>query len=210
MGKNNDKAETLNTSGSPLAGRASSPACADPKYDFALHGYIRSGILANSDGNRADSVGLMPDGKWRLGNEEDTKIELIPTVTLTADSGVVAKVQANLTHQSKCTSDWNCQDDDGHDVQFREGFAELSNLDFAPEMTFWAGKRYSSSNTSSHQFDWGVHSVQRHRRRLRQHGSRLRPLRRRVYAFHPPMKPKPTRWIREIRATRMTILSTCG
>ncbi|MCD8671166.1 carbohydrate porin, partial [Klebsiella pneumoniae] len=133
---------------------ASSPACADPKYDFALHGYIRSGILANSDGNRADSVGLMPDGKWRLGNEEDTKIELIPTVTLTADSGVVAKVQANLTHQSKCTSDWNCQDDDGHDVQFREGFAELSNLDFAPEMTFWAGKRYSSSNTSSHQFDW--------------------------------------------------------
>lgn len=136
-----------------LAG-ASSPACADPKYDFALHGYIRSGILANSDGNRADSVGLMPDGKWRLGNEEDTKIELIPTVTLTADSGVVAKVQANLTHQSKCTSDWNCQDDDGHDVQFREGFAELSNLDFAPEMTFWAGKRYSSSNTSSHQFDW--------------------------------------------------------
>ena len=160
-----------------LAG-ASSPACADPKYDFALHGYIRSGIPANSDGNRADSVGLMPDGKWRLGNE-DTKIELIPTVTLTADSGVVAKVQANLTHQSKCTSDWNCQDDDGHDVQFREGFAELSNLDFAPEMTFWAGKRYSSSNTSSHQFDWGVHSVQRHRRRLRQHGSRLRPLRRR-------------------------------
>lgn len=136
-----------------LAG-ASSLACADPKYDFALHGYIRSGILANSDGNRADSVGLMPDGKWRLGNEEDTKIELIPTVTLTADSGVVAKVQANLTHQSKCTSDWNCQDDDGHDVQFREGFAELSNLDFAPEMTFWAGKRYSSSNTSSHQFDW--------------------------------------------------------
>lgn len=136
-----------------LAG-ASSLACADPKYDFALHGYIRSGILANADGNRADSVGLMPDGKWRLGNEEDTKIELIPTVTLTADSGVVAKVQANLTHQSKCTSDWNCQDDDGHDVQFREGFAELSNLDFAPEMTFWAGKRYSSSNTSSHQFDW--------------------------------------------------------
>ena len=84
------------------------------KYDFQLHGYMRSGILANSDGNRVDSVGLMPDGKWRLGNEEDTKIELIPTVTLKSDSGAVAKVQANITHQSKCTSDWNCQDDDGH------------------------------------------------------------------------------------------------
>ena len=192
-----------------LAG-ASSPACADPKYDFALHGYIRSGIPANSDGNRADSVGLMPDGKWRLGNEEDTKIELIPTVTLTADSGVVAKVQANLTHQSKCTSDWNCQDDDGHDVQFREGFAELSNLDFAPEMTFWAGKRYSSSNTSSHQFDWEY---------IQYNGTgggfdNMDPASPAstpgCTPFHPPMKPKPTRWIREIRATRMTILSTCG
>ena len=79
-----------------------------------------------------NSVGLMPDGKWRLGNEEDTKIELIPTVTLKSDSGAVARIQANLTHQTKCTADWNCTDDDGKETQFREGFAELSNLDFAP------------------------------------------------------------------------------
>ncbi|WP_174848223.1 maltoporin [Yersinia artesiana] len=124
------------------------------KYDFALHGYIRSGILANSDGNRVDSVGLMPDGKWRLGNEDDTKIELVPQVTLTSDSGAVAKIQANITHQSKCTSDWNCLDEDGKAVQFREGYVEMTNLDFAPEVAFWGGKRYSSSNTSSHQFDW--------------------------------------------------------
>lgn len=123
-------------------------------YDFTMHGYIRSGLLANKDGNRADSLGLMPDGKWRLGNEEDTKIELIPQITLKSASGAVAKVQANITHQSKCTSDWNCLDNDDKAVQFREGFAELTNLDFAPDMTFWAGKRYSSSNISSHQFDW--------------------------------------------------------
>ena len=66
----------------------------------------------------------------------------------------MAKIQANITHQSKCTADWNCRDDDGHDAQFREGFVELSNLDFAPDITFWGGKRYSSSNTSSHQYDW--------------------------------------------------------
>lgn len=124
------------------------------KYDFTLHGYMRSGILANSDGNRVNSAGLMPDGKFRLGNEDDTKIELIPQVMLTSDSGVVAKIQANITHQSKCTSDWNCLDDDDKPVQFREGYVELSNLDFAPDVTFWGGKRYSSSNTSSHQFDW--------------------------------------------------------
>ncbi len=55
----------------------SGPVLAD-KYDFAMHGYVRSGILANQDGNRVDSVGLMPDGKWRLGNEDNTKLELIP------------------------------------------------------------------------------------------------------------------------------------
>lgn len=76
-------------------------ASADEKYDFALHGYLRSGILANSDGNRVDSVGLMPDGKWRLGNEEDTKIELIPTVTLKSDTGAVARVQAKIATRIK-------------------------------------------------------------------------------------------------------------
>jgi len=127
----------------PLALLINAAACGiaqAEQYDFKLHGYMRSGILANSDGNRADSVGLMPDGKWRLGNEEDTKIELIPQVTLKSDTGPVAKIQANITHQSKCTSDWNCQDDDGKEVQFREGYVELSNLDFAPDVTFWGGK----------------------------------------------------------------------
>ncbi|MDP0657119.1 carbohydrate porin, partial [Klebsiella pneumoniae] len=70
---------------------SSSTSCDDPKYDVALHGYLRSGILGNSDGNRESNVGLMQDGKWRLGSEEDTKNERIPTVTLAADSGVVAK-----------------------------------------------------------------------------------------------------------------------
>ena len=165
---------------------------------------------ANSDGNRADSVGLMPDGKWRLGNEEDTKIELIPTVTLTADSGVVAKVQANLTHQSKCTSDWNCQDDDGHDVQFREGFAELSNLDFAPEMTFWAGKRYSSSNTSSHQFDWEYIQYNGTGGGFDNMDLGFARFDAGVYAFSPTDETKAYPVDKEIRATRMTILSTCG
>lgn len=131
----------------------SGPVLAD-KYDFAMHGYVRSGILANQDGNRVDSVGLMPDGKWRLGNEDNTKLELIPQVTLTSDAGPVAKIQANLTHETDCTSDWNCVDDDGHDIQVREAFAQLTRLDFAPDVVFWAGKRYSSSNTSSHQYDW--------------------------------------------------------
>ncbi len=69
-----------------------------------------------------------------------TKIELVPRVTLTSDSGAVAKIQANITHQSKCTSDWNCLDEDGKAVQFREGYVEMTNLDFAPEVAFWGGE----------------------------------------------------------------------
>ncbi|NLS14877.1 carbohydrate porin [Vibrio sp. SM6] len=120
-----------------------------------LHGYIKSGLLLNSDGTRVNSIGLFTNlGKFRLGNEQNTKIELLPTLKMTADNGAWAKVRANLTHETNCTSDWNCVDGDGHDIQFREGYVELGGLDFAPELVFWAGKRYSTSNTSSHQFDW--------------------------------------------------------
>lgn len=73
---------------------------------------------------------------------------------LMVDSGVVVKVQVNFIYQLKCIFDWNCQDDDGYDVQFCEGFVELSNLDFVLEMIFWVGKCYSSFNIFSYQFDW--------------------------------------------------------
>lgn len=122
--------------------------------DFQMHGYIRSGILLNKDGNRVNTLNPLTYGEWRLGNEQNTKIELTPTIILTSDSGVIAKVHTNLTHETKCTADWNCVDGDGHELQVREGYSELQGLPFAPNMVFWAGKRYSSSNTSSHQYDW--------------------------------------------------------
>ncbi|MCS5959895.1 hypothetical protein LNP74_05475 [Klebsiella pneumoniae subsp. pneumoniae] len=52
-------------------------------------------------------------------------------------------------------SDWNrCDDVMAMTYRFREGKpAELSNL-ILRRRPSGAGKRYSSSNTSSHQFDW--------------------------------------------------------
>jgi len=123
--------------------------------DFGMHGYIKSGLLMNADGTRAERIGLWSDtAKFRLGNEHNTKIELLPTVTLTTDDGVIARVRANLTHETTCSADWNCVDGDGHEIQFREGFVELENVAFAPGVVWWAGKRYSSSNASNHQYDW--------------------------------------------------------
>jgi len=120
-----------------------------------MHGYLKSGLLLNSDGTRSNYLGLFTDyGKFRLGNEQNTKIELKPTIKFTDDEGTWAKVQANLTHETTCTSDWDCVDGDEHDIQFREGYVEMGGFSFSPKSVFWAGKRYSSSNTSSHQYDW--------------------------------------------------------
>jgi len=123
--------------------------------DFTMNGYFRSGILMTQDGTRGNDVGLMTNlGKFRLGNEQNTKMELLPKVTMNTTDGVVARARANFTHETKCTSDWNCVDGDGHDLQVREGYAEIENLPVAPGAVFWAGKRYSSSNTSAHMYDW--------------------------------------------------------
>ncbi|EJR0948775.1 carbohydrate porin [Vibrio alginolyticus] len=120
-----------------------------------MHGYLKSGLLVNSDGTRVNSLGLFTNyGKFRLGNEQNTKIELLPTVKMTSDEGTWAKFRANLTHETTCTADWNCVDGDGHEIQFREGYVEMGGFDFAQGVTFWAGKRYNTYNTSNHQYDW--------------------------------------------------------
>lgn len=122
--------------------------------DFQLHGYVRSGILLNKDGNSVNQLYPLSYGGWRLGNEDKTKVELLPTMIMTADSGVIARVKVNLTHETKCTADWNCVDGDGHELQVREAYSEIEGASFAPNVVFWAGKRYSSSNTSNHEYDW--------------------------------------------------------
>lgn len=123
--------------------------------EFAMNGYMRAGMLMTSDGTRGNDVGLMTNlGKFRLGNEQNTKIELLPKITSYTTDGVIARARANLTHETKCTADWNCVDGDGHELQVREGYAEIENLPFAPGAVWWGGKRYSSSNSSSHMYDW--------------------------------------------------------
>jgi len=119
-----------------------------------LHGYVKSGLLLTSDGTRGNSVGILKYGKWRLGNEQNTKIELLPTVKMATDEGTWAKFKANLTHETNCTADWNCTDGNDKSIQYREGYVEMGGFDFAQGVTFWAGKRYNTYNTSNHQYDW--------------------------------------------------------
>lgn len=121
-----------------------------------LHGYVRSGTLWTTNGMRnANRLGLRAgsEGYFRLGNEEDTKLELLPTIKWTADDGVWAKMRANITHQTGDTSDWNSNGFD-KDIQVRETFIEMGGLEFNPSTVFWAGKRYSQMEISSHQYTY--------------------------------------------------------
>lgn len=131
------------------------PAVADT--DFEFHGYVRSGTLWNTnDGNRRGyRMGLRAnsEGYFRLGNEEDTKIELLPTLKWTGDDGVWAKFRVNLTEQTQDTGDWKETKYDGED-HFREAFIELGGFSFDPKAVIWAGKRYSQMEISSHQYSY--------------------------------------------------------
>lgn len=121
-----------------------------------LHGYVRSGTLWTTNGMRnANRLGLRAgsEGYFRLGNEEDTKLELLPTIKWTADDGVWAKMRANITHQTGDTSDWNSDGFD-KDIEVRETFIEMGGLEFNPSTVFWAGKRYSQMEISSHQYSY--------------------------------------------------------
>ena len=126
-----------------------------------LHGYVRSGTLWTANGMRnANRIGLRAgsEGYFRLGNEEDTKLELLPTIKWTADDGVWAKMRANLTHQTRDTSDWCAEAFDSKDgrggIQVRETFIEMGGFEFNPSTVFWAGKRYSQMEISSHQYTY--------------------------------------------------------
>lgn len=123
--------------------------------EFQMGGYIKSGILVNQDGKKSDRFRMSGNfGTFRLGNEQDNKVELNPTMNMKSDNGAVVRVKGSFSAESGCTSDWNCVDNDGHEVQFRQGYVEMQNLDFAPNQVFWAGKRNDQWNNGSHMYDW--------------------------------------------------------
>lgn len=123
--------------------------------ELQMQGYVRGSTLVNQDGNKGDSFRLNGNfGRYRLGNEQDSKVEFDPVMNMKSNNGAIARVKATFSAEGACTADWNCVDSDGHDAQFRQGYIELSNLDFAPNQLFWAGKRNDMYNNGSHMYDW--------------------------------------------------------
>ncbi|MBY5944709.1 carbohydrate porin [Photobacterium rosenbergii] len=124
--------------------------------DFNFHGYVKSGTLWNDQGMGSDSFRLTDMGRYRLGNENETKVDLSPDLMFNHSSGAWARTKVRFQSETRNTSDWAV---DSSTFVTREAFAEIGGLPQLPDtMLFWAGKRYMK-NRSSHILDWDYHQA---------------------------------------------------
>ncbi|PRX28629.1 sucrose porin [Orenia metallireducens] len=104
---------------------------------FNYSGYARSGYGVTKEGGSAGQPGIgNPYGSFRLGNEFNTFIENTFSKKWTADNGAWMKAEFLLAHSDGSDSVW----EDGW--ANRQAFVEAGGMDFAPDLTFWAGKRF--------------------------------------------------------------------
>ncbi|WP_353623048.1 maltoporin [Salinisphaera sp. G21_0] len=125
----------------PLAGAISaivfSAAASAATVDF--HGYVRSGIGASVGGGDQEAFQAVGAGsKYRLGNETETYGEIKLGSELFNNGEQSFYLDSNMAFSVDQANDW-----EGTDPAFREFNVKAKGvLDFAPEATLWAGKRF--------------------------------------------------------------------
>jgi maltoporin len=118
--------------------------------NFTFTAYIRSGVGFNGNGGPQDFSFSIPEnvgGRWRLGNENDTYMELTwKQAHLLGDSPDVMDVAMVFTPRfsysnTKTTS--NTQFATGAVINLRQAYVEAKNfIKSSPEITVWAGQRF--------------------------------------------------------------------
>jgi len=118
--------------------------------NFTFSVYIRSGVGFNGNGGPQDFSFGAPEnagGRWRLGNENDTYMELTwKQAHLLGDSPDLMDVSMTFTPRfswsnTKTTSD--SQFGTGTVISMRQAYLEAKNvIKSAPEITFWGGQRF--------------------------------------------------------------------
>ncbi|KAA8999476.1 carbohydrate porin [Affinibrenneria salicis] len=132
---------------------------------FEFHGYARSGLSTNGSprGSLADiGPGMTPAGSTgghvgRLGNEDDTYVEMKLEHKQKLDNGATTRFKVMMADGQRSYNDWTA---DSSDLNVREVFAELGSLPSftgpLKDTTIWAGKRFDRDNFDIHWIDSDV------------------------------------------------------
>ncbi len=130
------------------------------KSDFEFHGYARSGLLISDSGHGGKGGPYMtPAGSvggpvGRLGNEDNTYLELVFQKNIYMENGSWAKYKVMVADGQESTNDWTAE---SSDVNVRQAYVEMGNLPtfkgIFEKSSIWAGKRFDRDNYDIHFFD---------------------------------------------------------
>jgi maltoporin len=118
--------------------------------NFTFSVYVRAGVGFNGNGGPQDFSFIAPEnvgGRWRLGNENDTYMELTwKQAHLLGDSPDVMDVSMTFTPAISFSKDKTTSNDQfaaGASWSMRQAFLEAKNfIKSAPEVTVWGGQRF--------------------------------------------------------------------
>jgi len=127
---------------------------------FKFSGYARSGLIANSSGTSTESgpyvtpAGQTGGAVGRLGNENNTYVELNLEHNQTMASGATSRYKVMLADGQRSYNDWTA---DTSSLNVRQAFVELGSLPTFTgpwkDSTLWAGKRFDRDNFDIHWLD---------------------------------------------------------
>jgi maltoporin len=137
--------------------------------NFTFSAYVRAGFQFNGNGgggNFSFDLPMFQHGRERLGNENDTYMELTwMQAHMLGDSPDVMDVSMTFTpairyvqSRNTFTGSHGGVENSGNDFDFvlRQAFLEMKNVfKGAPEITFWGGERfYDRFNTDPDDYFW--------------------------------------------------------
>lgn len=130
---------------------------------FEFHGYARSGVIMNDSASSTKSGPyLTPAGETggavgRLGNENNTYVELNLEHKTRLANGATTRFKVMLADGQQSYNDWTAE---SSELNIRQAFVELGNLPTFSgpfnNATLWAGKRFDRDNFDIHWLDSDV------------------------------------------------------
>jgi maltoporin len=136
----------------------------DKESTVDFNGYMRGGFSSNGGGTSSGDTKLAAPhapGFYRLGAGETNYAAWNLNKKFTVESGAWAKVYTGLVYEDTDARRWVYNNKD-KTVFLDKIYAEMGGLDFAPDLTFWAGRV---------NFGWDIHILDRKYYEIRSTGA---------------------------------------